>query len=196
MPARDPALPFAFGPKCDWMAVRSTSPPAVAVALGLRGPEEVAWEAGVDAAYGDGHGMVFVTPVVDGWVLALGSVGRLAMRERVERLSREFGETQGFSTHRGASAGTWVLARGGHVVRSAEFADGELLHSEGELTSVERELGMRSEEAEATRAASDEPPILDEDEVLRVAGAWSVDPSTLDRRQEPRAFGLLGQLGK
>lgn len=201
---RGPAYPVPFGPKCTWLAVRAESAPAVAEQLGLVEAQSASWAEGVHAGYqgrrspafAGRRSTVFVTPPVEGWVLVLGTTDRLEADELLTGLSARWGEAQRFATHRGASAGGWALARAGRVVRALAFGDGLVASAEGEPTAVERDLGLSRIPGEpgAPVAGDEEEPCLDEAEVLRVAAAWSLDPSTLEGRDGPCEPGVVGRL--
>ena len=60
-----------FGYKTAWVAARSVAPEVLASALALRDLQESAWQAGVEASYGDGR-LVFVTPRLGDWTLCTG----------------------------------------------------------------------------------------------------------------------------
>lgn len=197
---RPPNMPVGFGRKCMWLAVRGTDLQAVVVELALTECRPASWSEGVAAGYDGTKSTVFVTPPLDGWVLVMGTREPSPDPGLLERLSIRFGEVQHFATHRGASAGGWSRAIGGNVQRRVEFGDGVLIVAKGPLSEIEQELGLREgtqvedRSASDDSEASDEQLFLDEEEVLRVAGAWSLDPTTLDSRDEPRTPGMLGRL--
>jgi len=176
--ARAPAVTgSAFGPKTAWLAVRDGDPAALAGALGLAKLRDAGWEEGVAAAY-DEDGAVFVSPATSGWVFAVG--GALAEAD-VAAVARTLGgEVQHFGTHRVSGYAIWARYVQGTLVRRVHVADGEV-QEEGEPTPIELELDATLPEA-------------DEEEVLRVAAAWSVDPLTLHTVESSSPDGLLGRL--
>lgn len=170
--------PVGFGYKASWLALRSTSQDDVAVELGLTGTRSATWSEGVEAAYEAG-GAVFVTPPVDGWVLALGRFGSgWDSDEDLAGLSRRFGEAQLFGTHRVSGYDEWQRWIDGEPVRRYAFAD-EVLFDEGER-----------EGADAHEEDDDWWP--DEEVTIAKAREWSVDPTTLDERTDLAPTGLLG----
>jgi hypothetical protein len=171
----DPGQAIGFGYTCAWLAVRTTAPGDVVRALALEEVEAVGWPGGVDAAY---DGAVFVTPPVDGWVLvastALPAFGDDAGSPvaLIERLSAALAtEVQYFGTHRVVEYHAWAVARNGRRERAFAWLGerGEVLVDEGA-----RRAG------EPTLEPTGESP--DEDTVMRVAAAWSVDPTGLADR--------------
>jgi hypothetical protein len=100
--------PSTFGYKTAWFAVRSTNTMAVAQALQLQNTTPANWEYGVWHAV-ESDGMLFVTPPVDGWVLAVGT--RLLFgaddnhsSQRMVEWSKQFGEAQFFASMRVSDA--------------------------------------------------------------------------------------------
>ena len=71
-PCREPGGPVPFGCKTAWLALRCGSPEPVISALrpGLR--QSANWTTGLAAAQAQSGGWVFVSPVLDGFVLAVG----------------------------------------------------------------------------------------------------------------------------
>jgi hypothetical protein len=163
----DPPEPFGY--KIDWLAVRSDDPAAVAKSLGLKG-KPAKWSTGVAKAYQDS---VFVSPVVRGWVLV---VGRLissyddGFEDAIKRLSREFGEVQFFGNHRVSSYYAWAKAAKGKLLRFYRYGDSEV-YEVGRQTKDEIELDI---------GESDEDYFPDEDDVMNIAGKWSLNPQELD----------------
>lgn len=89
------------------------------------------------------------------------------------------------ATHRVSEAHSWELARDGVLLRRVVFAgdQGEAL-SEGEPTDVERRLGL-----EDVTFDSD----VDEDTVMDIAAAWSLDPRLLDTTPTSAPTGTFGE---
>lgn len=185
MTSRAPAPPghhpASFGPKTGWIAIRAASADAVVEALDLRDVRPASWDDGIEAAYSEG---VFVGPPVNGWVFAAG-VGLLTKRVDPAALSGQLGaQVQLFRTHRVTEGHEWSLAENGTVIRAVRYLGetGEF-HQLGEPTSIERSLGLDNPGAD-----------ISEDDVFAVAGAWSLDPTTLHNRQTEAAAGTWGQL--
>jgi hypothetical protein len=182
-----------FGYKTAWLAVRGGDPKAVADALGLEERRAAGWEEGIEQTDVDDRG-VFVTPPTGGWVLAVGAPLGSAPPDAAA-LSRTLGtEVQYFGTHRVSDWATWVLARDGETLRCFELAgDVGQASAYGEPTDIERELGFDwALPAGSDLAAGDEWP--DEETVMQVAGAWSVDPQTLDLVETESDTGTFGRL--
>lgn len=173
-----PDTPVSFGYKMVWFAVRTTDAHRVAAALGLRQPQPCNWKTGVDRAYAGED--VFITPPVDGWTMALGfplSGEEAEIAVRLEALSREFAEAQYFGTHRVSEYHGWARSVNGKIIRHYAYVgdQGETLRNEGPAGEIE-------------------PELPDEETVMQIAEAWSVNPISLEgRRDLLPALGLLAR---
>jgi hypothetical protein len=155
-----------FGYKCAWFAVASGAIKPVADTL-LRAPKEIDWDEGCDEAYGGGR---LVTPPTNGWVLVASTryhelvQPHASFRDTLERLSKQFGEAQFFATDRVIGLLGYGLARKGKLVRAFGELDGDRYLDEGAPTPAELTAFRRGR---------------DEETLMKLAGAWSVDPQTL-----------------
>jgi len=196
---------MGFSYKTAWIAVRDRSPELVADALGLTDRRIVPFEAGTKAAYEAG---VYVAPPIGEWTLAHGrglffidtetpdSVFAVWLAE----LSGKLGEVQFFSNYRVPEFHEWALAVDGTMVRAYGWLGEhfEVTRFIGEPTSIERASGLGTrdlgeesdtwgdEEYEAFSATTP-----NESDVMKVAGAWSVDPSQILDDDVP-GHGILG----
>jgi hypothetical protein len=178
-----------FGPKQAWLAVRDGEPAAVAAALGLRELGPVSWRVGIDLSYLTDD-RIAMSPLLTGagggrWLLATGQWLMLhAVRADATDLSMALGtEVQRFATHRVLEAHEWSRAIDGELVRAFAYigAHGEVTHWVGDPDETEATFGVTAEPDE------DEPPsfVIGEEDVMRMAAAWSVNPSTLDGEPAP-----------
>jgi hypothetical protein len=186
----EPDTPVSFGYKCAWYALYTNDMDAVVSALGLRGAIASTWGQGVEGAYA---GKVFVTPPLGDWILAAGvdlfcAGGEPApsVAPVLTKLSKVFGEAQYFATYRVVEAHCWALARDGKMLRGYCFVGdrGESTWNDGEQTAAERALGIGGPEF----------PGPDENQLMQLAGAWSVDPSELESDFTEPGLGQLGEL--
>jgi hypothetical protein len=176
-----------FGGKQAWLAVRGTDPARVIEALGLRDLGTVGWRDGMDLAHLTDD-RVAVTPPLDGWILA---TGRYLLRPDVPvdvigLSGRLHTEVQFFATHRVTELHRWQRAADGELIRAFGYVGqtGEVTSWSGEPDPAERAAGLPAELDE------DATILVGENDVLRVAGAWSVDPSTLSGRAAPGPLHL------
>jgi len=200
-----PDLPHSFGYKTGWLAVRPATSLGLADALKLEGVVPCNWSTGIERAY-ENEGEVFITPDVNGWILAMGarSIAFIEDRAEVNRLlvdlSAHFGEAQMFQSYRVVSSYAWHRAVDGQVVRAyatVEFNEWE----EGARSDAELELGITFlKEIPTDQAESDafwartDIAVPDEETVLKVAGLWSVNPQCLEDSGLKPSAGLLGRL--
>ena len=171
----EPDAPMPFGYKTAWLAVRCDDLERVMDALSLfnrRSPAN--WSSGLAAA--EAGAGTFVTPCLDGWVLAINFYE--SHRGLIEAIAGDFPEAQYFCTHRVTEYHTWVKYVDGKTVREYCWAGerGEVLWDEGDWTPEEIALGFDRfpRKGEDWTDADDLP---DEEDVLAIAAAWGVDTS-------------------
>ena len=198
-----PDLPRPFGYKAAWLALRTADSQAVVAALGLGGARPSNWSEGVAQAHELG---VFVTPPLSSWTLALGSTlfasGKPSffIKPLLERLSRRFGEAQYYCTHRVIEMHVWARAVQGRLVRGYGWIGerGQTLWDEGEPTRAERDLGFRFFDERSPEATGEgywertDLSFPDEGAVMRLAAAWSINPTTLDQQFSEPGLGVIG----
>ena len=124
-----------------------------------------------------------------------------------------FAEVQFFGTYRVVGYDAWFRARNGVIEREFSIADGQVCTNFGPQTAEERalgflDLGERSAEAATdyicdcmeTYGDSDSddghkcPLMPSEENTMALAGAWSIDPTTLEELDLPAGVGYLGYL--
>ncbi|WP_436536278.1 hypothetical protein [Actinoplanes sp. HUAS TT8] len=174
----------AFGIKKTWLAVRGSTVEQIAAVIGLTGAEPAGWDDGVRATFG---GQVFVSPPTGGWIFVVNAV-RGFDGTSVASLSARLGaEVQYFGNHRVSDYAEWALAVDGKLLRHVYCSERtEACEETGAPTAIEVELGFS-----ATQPGEMWP---DQDDVLRVAAAWSIDPTTLSVIESSPRPGLLGAL--
>jgi hypothetical protein len=176
-----------FGGKQAWLAVRDSDSATVLDALGLRDLGDVPWREGIDIAHFTDD-RVALTPPLPGarhasWVLA---VGRWWLRPDVavdvaELSARLHTEVQFFATHRVTELHRWQRAADGELVRAFGYVGqtGDITSWYGDPDPAERAAGL-PEIMDAETIV-----LVSEHDVLRVAGGWSIDPTTLTGRPAP-----------
>jgi hypothetical protein len=194
-PPPEQERPRSFGPRTVWLAFRGATPQAVAKALDLREVAPLPWTAGLVGAYA---GRVFVTPPVDGWVLATstqlpdtgGGQHVDGATLLLEALAHQFDEVQYFGTHEDIGWHAWARYVNGAATRKFAYlgAQGAILWNEGDPSPAERALNLDF----GPKAVRD-GAVPEEANVFALAAKWSVDPSTLGQRLEP-GVGLAGVL--
>ncbi|WP_344133733.1 hypothetical protein [Luedemannella flava] len=170
-----------FGHKQAWLAVRDGA--AAVAALGLRDLGPAPWRTAVDMAYLTDNRLV-VTPPLPGaggaWQLVAGRWLMLRYHDLdIAKLSVDLGtEVQLFATHRVVETHRWARAAHGTVLREFGYAGdtGELVAWHGRPDEVETALGLPAEPDD------DVDILVSEHDVMTVARAWSVDPTSIDRQ--------------
>jgi hypothetical protein len=199
-----PQVPVPFGYKTAWYAVHSDDAQGVASALHLSDIHSSDWTTGTTAALDWNDGTVFVTPPVHGWVFAEGAVlfsdtdRDRRFENRLVSLSDQFGEAQYFASMRVSDAYTWARAKGGYLDCMFEWADGQM-HRQGNAKQVEEQVGLKF--FDAASAAAKDPGYYkrndltypDEEDVLKVATAWGLNPMKIETYPEAGATGFIGR---
>ncbi len=194
--------PMPFGYKTGWFAVHTSDATAVAEALQLKEPRPANWQYGIWHSVELDDYAIFVSPPVNGWVLAMGLPILFEAdnhaTERMIELSHRFGEAQFFSSMRVSDAYVWAQAKNGRLVRRFYEADGARSET-GPATKEEQELGTNFFDGNSPEA--NDPNYwkrkdlisVDERYVLQIAGKWSVNPARLDQMGLLPALGILGR---
>lgn len=105
------------------MALRCDDPERVISALRPRLRQSANWSTGLAAVEAQMERRVFVSPALEGWVLAVGGPETLQ-----EELAVEFPQAQWFMSHRTSGCFGWALYENGHcrpAVRLSGRAGGE-----------------------------------------------------------------------
>lgn len=195
---------MGFSYKTSWLAVRDTSPEAVADALRLRHRHAMDWTRGTGAAYEQG---VFVARPVPSWTLAHGRIhlpgafdaSDPRVADWVRELSTRLGEVQFFTTDRTGEHHGWARAVHGEVIRAYHFGDAAFPLFIGEPTDIENELGVGTrtygEEARTWDDAQRDAfyrTVPRERHVMAVARRWSICPDDIPEESvtEPGIHGF------
>jgi hypothetical protein len=180
-------LMVGFGGKQAWLAVRGGEPGPVCAGLKLHDLGPVPWRTGIDLAYFTDD-RVMLTPPLPGaadalWLLVVGRwLARPGANVDILGLSATLGtEIQFFATDRSNQHHRWRRVQDGMLLRSFDWLgrDGELLDWRGDPDDAERQVGLPAEVDE------DDAVLVGEADVLRIAAAWSLDPTTLEGRPAP-----------
>jgi hypothetical protein len=197
--------PIGFGYKNAWLATPSVEPHHLAELLDFEVLGPCDWDEGIEAAYAFRTGGVFITPPIDGWTLAVGTGlfefgdGEAIVTFTVDLSRKLNAEVQFFGTHRVVEAHSWVKATPSGVQRAYMYVgdQGETATDIGDQTPEEVRLGFSffDERSEASSKPGywDRPDLRfpNEDDVMKVAALWSLDPSTLEEREIEVPQGLL-----
>ncbi len=152
-----PDKPQAFGYKVLWFAAKAADAASVIDALKLKDAVPANWVSGLAAANPDtfspdGDRWLFVSPSINGWVLAVGSWLPYPTAEThhdigakfdtmFALLAARFDEVQFFGSHRVSDYCAWARAVNGEPVRIFAYG-GEVLMNLGDQTPEEAKLGL------------------------------------------------------
>lgn len=202
-----PDKPSPFGYKMSWLAVRSDDPARIAKLLKLEGLQSANWETGIAAAYAFQEHKVFISPPVTGWVFILcSSFPEFIDPENPDNctppfqdLCRSCDPVFFFSTHRVVEYHAWARLDSGQVSRAYAYLGerGETMWNHGEQTEEERNLGLNYFEDTPPEGQGDEYwdredlKYPSEEDVMEIAGAWSLNPQSLNEADAPLGVGLL-----
>ncbi len=177
---KSPEKALPFGSKMQWIAIKTDYREQVAATLKLNNLELVNWSNGLEKA-NENH--VFLTPNIDGWILAVGwGLGEADKQAQLlEKLSREYGEAQFFLTHAGAHSHTYIRYTNGEMMRHLHCEEGEIRTDEGTATTAESSLDLTKQ-------------LPDENLIFNIAAEWSVNPNLLNQAQYADVEGL-GSVG-
>ncbi len=169
-----PDGPLPFGYKTAWLALRCTDPGKVAAALGGTKRRRSNWAAGLEPAL-ERDDLIFVSPVLDGWVLAVGqALFDLAEQpDTLAAMAKQFDQLQYFASHRVAGGYCWARYEAGSCLRAYGIADRRVFWNAGPLTAEEQALGFAAFPAAEGEETEHWPG---EEDVLRIAAAWGIDP--------------------
>jgi len=188
-----------FEPPSRWLAVRSQNPQAIQSALGVQHARECSWS---DALARSFEPRLFISPPVNGWIVVMGcdlpdpADDIDDCFKFLGGLSQKLGEVQFFSRNRAVSHHGWARLNNGKVLRAYAWA-GETLWDQGPMTAAERDLKMRCltyvENSDALGYGERDLLTQNTDRVVRLAAAWSLDPTSIDG-PELESKGIAGDL--
>jgi hypothetical protein len=169
-----------------WLAIKSQNPRAVEGALGVLNSRACSW---TDALATPFEPRLFISPPVNGWIVVMGC-DLPDPADDVDEcfkfltgLSRKLGEVQFFSRNRPVAHHGWVRVQDGRVLRAYVWA-GETLWNQGPITEAERDLKLRcltyTESSTVLGLAERELLALNTERVIRMAAAWSIDPTAVE----------------
>jgi hypothetical protein len=180
-----------------WMAVRSTDPQAVQIALGLNNSTPCSWSEGMTGAR-----EFFIGPPVNGWIIVTGaglpnpSCDVDDCFRFLTKMSRRLGRVQFFHADRVLHHHAWARAESGTVTRAYAWA-GETVWNQGAKTAAETELSMKcfgyGEEPNADSWAAVQWTAANVGKVPLLATRWSLDPARINERALKHAGGIAGE---
>lgn len=175
-----------------WVAVRSATPEAVKLALGLGRSTPCSWAEGLSGSH-----EFFISPPVHGWVMVTG-LGLPHPDDDIDAcflflmtLSRKLGHVQFFHSDRILQHHAWVRLDDGCVTRAFAWAGGTLWN-QGAKTLPETELGLN-----CFGYGDDSATFSDIQQNIEglplLAARWSFDPAEVKWHTLRQATGIAGE---
>lgn len=169
-----------------WLAVRGQNLHAIQSALAVHNPRACSWS---DALATPFEPRLFISPPVRGWILVMGCDLPDPADDIDEcfkfltGLSRKLGEVQFFSRNRAVGHHGWARVENGQIVRAYAWA-GETSWNQGTPSEAERDLKLfcvpYTESSETLGLTEREQLALNTERVVRLAAAWSIDPTSVE----------------
>ena len=198
--------PVGFGYKMIWIAVKTNQKNRLAEIIKLEQIQNANWESGINDAHDEG---IFITPQIGEWTLITGN-GLVKISDNPENLtefenlinslSAEFGEAQFFGTHRVVEYHCWMKSKAGKMERIYAYIGESMENIKVYGLPTEAEEGLNlfnslSDEAKNEAYFEREDLIYANEElVMKIANAWSVNPTALAERTDIKAeLGLIGK---
>ena len=188
-----------FTPPGRWLAVRSHNPREIECALGVQHARICSWGDAIAAPF---EPRLFISPPVNGWIVVMGCDLPDPADDIDEcfkfliGLSYRLGEVQFYVRNRAVAHHAWARLERGKVMRAYAWA-GETLWNQGSMTRAERDLHVRcldyTQGSEIFGLTEREALTANTDKVLRLAAAWSIDPTSVEG-STLEAKGIAGDL--
>ena len=205
----EPDLPCAFGSDMAWIAVKTDDPAVVLSTLGIPLATPSNWNSGIGTVYDTalGERRIFVSPPVEGWVFVVGSAlphphGRAftdKLTPLLVELSLHLGEVQYFAAYPDLDFFAWAKLSAGRIVRAFGIGDEGIVLQRGRTTREERALGLTLFELRGVRGRRGDAggELLmhpTSEHVIRLAGAWSLNPTLLPDTSAAPALGYVADV--
>jgi len=186
----EPDLPHPFGYKCGWYAIKGETPESVIRKLDLKVISKSNWKFGFDyfldrkKSLSHRNKIVFVSPVVKDYVLVINIIADND-HNIVKKNALLFENFMYFGTHRVVEYHAWAKFISGKLMRGYSYIgdQGEVSWCEGSLTPDETALSFDRFAKTTEETLGDDfdyDNLPNEEDVMDIAKAWSVDTSFED----------------
>lgn len=179
-----PDMPQQFGYGTGWLCIKGCTAEEIITILGLKNAQAANWKSGMNAVENNFMKKVFISPVVNGYVLAVGYIPfgvKHTVKEELEILddiALQVDEMSCFSTQNTVDLHVWAKYAGGKLVRGYGWIgeSGEVYINKGELTPEEISLGFTNliQDSQCDWNSVELPT---EENVMQISAAWGVDTS-------------------
>lgn len=182
-----PDMPRAFTGFNGWLCIKGATSQEVVAKLGLKNSQEANWESGIKTAETNFMKKVFVTPLINGYVLVLGYIPfgvKSSVKEELEILEKfadKFDEMSCFATQSTVDIHVWAKYVGGKLKRGYGWLGerGEVYLNEGNLTPEEHRLGYNKLITDPD-CDWETVELPDMEHVFAMAKEWGISPDLSD----------------
>ena len=182
-----PDMPRAFTHFNGWLCIKSSTPREVIKALGLKNYYEANWESGLKAASANFMKKVFVSPSINGYVLAIGYIPfgvKKSVKEELaalDKIADSFDEMTCYATQSTVDIHVWAKYVGGKLKRGYGWLgeSGVMYLQEGNMTPEEYKLGFDKLITDPD-CDWDTVTIPDTQQVFDIAKEWGISPDLSD----------------
>ena len=184
-----------FGYKSIWFAIKDVEVDRLLSCCPyLKYVHETTWSDGLREAGEKWQSKAMLSGPYDGWTFLVGNwLWDVSEVDQIVTVMSHMGECAGevcfFASHRVSDAYAFAKLEQGKMIRLYSYADGQMFGCIGKKSDVEETLHLNLAEREED-LFKDGFDTLDEDDVLRIAAEWSMDPETLFGREEARTIIL------
>lgn len=203
----EPDRPHPFGYRMAWLAIRTRETRRVIDLLGLTAVEPTNWNTGLGTVYSAefSANQIFVSPPVDGWTFVVGlplpqPLGPAFVDKSMALLTalgERFSEVQYYFAYAPIEFYAWARIVEGRLLRAFAVGDEGVLWNMGKQPKEEKLLNLAIQDLRKSpsRKAKVKSKIAlqpTENHVIRLAAAWSIDPTRIDAHDTAPALGYIG----
>lgn len=182
-----PDMPRPFVDFNGWLCIKGATPQEVIKVLGLKNDYEANWESGLKAANSGFMEKVFVSPLIGGYVLAIGYIPfgvKNSVKEELsvlDKIADKFEEMSCFATQSTVDIHVWAKYVGGKLKRGYGWLgeSGQVYLNEGNLTPEEFRLGYNKLITDPD-CDWEKVEFPDMEHVFTMAKEWGISPDLSD----------------
>lgn len=168
--------PEPFGYNSTWLAIYGYTPRQVISTLNLKNVTVSTWKDGITATYQYNSGKIFVSPMINDYVLVVGIDDIIVDDNMLRSVAAQFNNMCAFANQNTVEYCYWTKFLKGKLVRAYRYVgeSGEVELNIGQLTPEEIQLGF-DKLLSSSDDNWDQKELPDYSHVIAIAKAWSVD---------------------